>query len=202
MFELAGLSKFLDVFQKAFGLIEKRKDQKRKLFTEIVEPVYSELTVVVEEYYGFFRDCRDAFSRTEVENWRSVLSEKRKKREEIILARNRVLGITESFLSKQHGVKSKRKGDELLYEFTHAINLFFFASDDLGETRARSLFLYIEEAIAIHEMPVKEGIYFYLKDSLPEKNVVMYLERSLESLEDGWRDISEAYGDLRMFCLS
>jgi hypothetical protein len=35
MFELAGLSTLLDIFQKAFGLIEKRKDQKRQLFNDI-----------------------------------------------------------------------------------------------------------------------------------------------------------------------
>jgi len=59
MFELAGLSTFLDVFQKVFGLIEKRKDQRRRLFEDIVEPIYTGLSVAVGEYYEFFRSCRD-----------------------------------------------------------------------------------------------------------------------------------------------
>jgi hypothetical protein len=94
MFELAGLATFLDIFQKAFGLIEKRRDQKRRLFEEIIEPIYTQLSPVVSEYYEFFRGCRDEFSQTEFKNWEAVLSTRRKKREEIVLARNTVLGMT------------------------------------------------------------------------------------------------------------
>jgi hypothetical protein len=204
MFELAGLSTFLDVFQKAFGLIEKHKDQKRKLFTEIVEPIYTELSVVVGEYYNFFRSCRDEFSQTNMSNWGTVLNEKRKEREEIVLARNKVLGITDAFLPRQYDalITSQRKEDKLLYDFAHAINLFFFASDDRGDTRASSLFLFVERVVAARDISVRESGFMYIEDSALQENVIEYLERSLQRMEWQWHDISKAYGDLRVHCLS
>lgn len=189
MFELAGLSTFLDIFQKAFGLIEKRKDQKRQLFNEIVEPVYTELTVVVGDYYGFFRGFRDDLSETEMENWPTVLSEGKKKREEIVLARNKVLGITRPFLLARE--ERKGKYDELLYNFAEAINDFFYESDNLSRpvpSFVTGLFVLIDCVVAGSN---EEG----------KRVVISDIGNVLWHLEDSWRRISAAYGELRVFCL-
>ena len=189
MFELAGLSTFLDIFQKAFGLIEKRKDQKRQLFNEIVEPVYSELSVVVGDYYGFFRGFRDDLSKTEMENWPTVLGERKKQREEIVLARNKVLGITRPFLLAREDPKGKY--DELLHNFAEAINDFFYASDNLSRptsSLASSLFGLIDCVVT----GSNEG---------SKRVVISDIENVLWHLEDNWRRISAAYGELRVFCL-
>ncbi len=186
MFELAGLSTFLDIFQKAFGLIEKRKDQKRRLFEDIVDPVHTELSVVVKDYHAFFRSFRDAFSQAEMRNWATILQETKKKREEIVLARNAVLGLTRPFLSKSN---TGRKEDELLYYFAKAINDFFFSSDDLGISVASSLFLKIEHIVVQGKEPHK-GF------------VTTRIEKTLQHLEFQWERISVTYGELRVFCLT
>lgn len=188
MFELAGLSTFLDIFQKAFGLIEKRRDQKRRLLDEIVEPIYTQLSPVVGEYYEFFRGCRDGFSQTHFENWPAVLSERRKKREEMVLARNTVLGMISPFLAEER--KRGVEDNKLLYRFAEGIEQFFYASDDLpGRTRATSLFEHIERTISRGNESYK-----WL--------VIRQIEDVLQTLEWKWRVISIAYGDLRVYCLS
>ena len=188
MFELAGLSAFLDIFQKAFGLIEKRRDQKRRLFEEIIEPIYTQLSLAVGEYYEFFRGCRDDFSQTEFKNWQTILNEKRKKREEIVLARNTVLGMMSPFLSEQR--ERKGKEDELLYSFARSIEDFFFASDNLPRrSLATSLFGYIDRV-------VEKG------DVGAEELVIKAIGGVLLHLELEWRGVSDAYGELRVYCLS
>lgn len=202
MFELTGLSTFLDIFQKAFGLIEKRKDQKRRLFEEIVEPVYKELSVVVENYYGFFRSFRDQLSQTPMPVWATVLYETKKKREEIVLARNKVLGLTYPFISAPNKIKGKE--DELLYKFAKAINEFFYASDDVGMSVASSLFSFIEWiAEQCEDAPYdlfQDGPKITAKEY--EAKVFEKIEEVLKRLEWSWRDISAAYGERRVHCLS
>ena len=188
MFELAGLSTFLDIFQKAFGLIEKRRDQKRRLFEEIVEPIYAQLSPVVEEYYEFFRGCRDEFSQTDFKNWPAVLRERKKKREEIVLARNTVLGMISPFLSKER--KHDRKLDDLLYRFAYGIGRFFYASDDLPDRSiVTSFFEYIDSLIE-------------RRDERYKQNAIREIESVLLTLEYEWRSISENYGELRVYCMS
>lgn len=188
MFELAGLSTFLDIFQKAFGLIEKRKDQKRRLFEEIIEPIYTQLSPVVAEYYEFFRGCRDEFSQTEFKYWSMALVIRKKKREEMVLARNKVLGIVSPFL-----VEARNRGEqgELLFKFAQGIEQFFYASapQRRGPSEATRLFEYIEECIIRGNEENK-------------KFVISEMEDVLQTLESKWRDVSEAYGKLRVYCLS
>jgi hypothetical protein len=188
MFELAGLATFLDIFQKAFGLIEKCKDHRRQLFKEIIDPVYTELSVVVGDYYSFFRRFRDDLSQAEMGNWVTVLEETKKQREEIVLARNKVLGLTSPFLSTSN-IKS-RKEDELLYKFAKAIAGYFYASDDLEEsTEATSFFEFID-------IIVEQG------DERGRKLVIDTVQKVLWRLERKWGRISAAYGELRVFCLT
>lgn len=188
MFELAGLSAFLDILQKGFGLIDKRKDQKRRLFEEIVEPIHTELRVVVGEYFQFFRGCRDEFQQTAFENWEAVLIERKRKREEIILARERVLGIVSPFLDQE---RDQGDVDELLFVFATAIEKFFYSSDKIPDdvTWLTSLFDYID-------YEVQRG------DSESRYDVIVYIQTVLGDLERTWREISAAYGKLRVFCLS
>ena len=191
MFELAGLSTFLDIFQKAFGLIEKRKDQKRRLFEEIIEPIYTQLSPVVDGYYEFFRGCRDEFSQNPAKKWPVVLLMKKKKREEIVLARDRVIGMIWPFLKEQkHGEQ-----DKLLYSFAKGIEEFFYASDDVPKTikkgsRARTLLF--EELDRI----------VWKQDEKYRQFVISEIELVLQTLEQKWRDVSAAYGELRVYCLS
>lgn len=188
MFELSALSTFLDIFQKAFGLIEKRRDQKRRLFEEIIDPIYTQLSPVVSEYYEFFRSCRDEFSQTEFKNWQLVLSERRKKREEIVFARNTVLGMISPFLSKQQ----KRCGepDERLNYFAFGVFNFFYSSvSGPVSSEATRLFEYID--------------YVVERGNEAEKDTVIEeIELLLRSLEFSWQGISAAYGELRVYCLS
>ena len=95
MIELASLGTFLEILQKAFDLIDKHKNNKSKLFTECIDPLYEDLSPVVEEYYKFFRYCRDEFSEATFKDFKKVLIKVKKQREEIVIARNKVLGITE-----------------------------------------------------------------------------------------------------------
>lgn len=188
MFELAGLSTFLDIFQKAFGLIEKRRDQKRRLFEEIIEPIYTQLSPVVDEYYEFFRGCRDEFSETEFKYWSMALVLRRKKREEMVFARNKVVGMVSPFL-----VDARKRGEqgELLYKFARGIEAFFYASaqPQPGISRGTGLFECIEECIATG-------------DENDKQFVISRIEDVLQKLERNWRDVSQAYGELRVYCLS
>ena len=205
MFELAALSTFLDIFQKAFGLIDKHKDQKRRLFTDIVDPIYTELTPVVGEYYEFFRGCRNAFSEADVSGWEKILREKRKQREEIIMARNKILGITYPFFeaSRFADRENRQEVDELLYHFVRALHGFFYASDNLaGRSEATSLFKYIDDVLKAHNMPGRSGSSFYIKESDLKSDAIEHIERSLQDMEWKWRAISGVYGKLRIYCLA
>ena len=199
MFELAGLSAFLDIFQKAFGLIEKHKDQKRRLFTDIVEPIYKELSVVVDEYYAFFRGCRDELSQTDMSEWEEILNAKRKQREEIILARNKVLGFVEPFVfeyERQQRInpEKQKKEDELLYNFAHGINSFFYASDPPEEGLPLSVASSLFESIDwILRRPRDPELMDLIRGSLA---------LSIMDMEESWRNISQAYGELRIHCLT
>lgn len=185
MFELAGLSAFLDIFQKAFGLLEKRKDQKHRVFEEIVDPIYTQLSVVVDGYYGFFRSLRTDLSQSEWQHWPTVLDETKKKREEIVLARNKVIGLANPFIREQGGSKE----DELLKNFGKSINLFFRASDVHVSTEAGGLFEVIES-------------YVTRGNESCRSEVIDAVETSLRHLEMRWTKVSEAYGELRIFYLT
>lgn len=152
--------------------------------------MYAELSVVVGNYYGFFRKFRDDLSQEEMRSWPIVLEETKKKREEIVLARNKVLGLTQQFLA----VGEKRQGtdDKLLYDFASAIRGFFYSSDDMTPgTKATSLFHFIESIL-----PERDT------NPLLKDVAIRSIESILQSLELNWRDISAAYGELRVFCLT
>jgi hypothetical protein len=192
VFELTAASTFIDVLQKAFSLLTKYRKQKHQFFTEIVEPIYAELATVVGQYYEVFRNFRDELEQKNFDEFDQIMRQKKRERETIILARNKVLGLTAPFLDEQYDVLSKDKFhrfDEMLYDFARGIKDFFFASDDLGQSGASSLFLFIEDCIANRRESAKGEI---LKD----------IEESLRYMEVAWQHISGAYGELRVYCLA
>lgn len=191
MFELEGISKFLNIFQKLFGLIEKHREKKRLLLTDVVEPIYTELSAIVGEYYNFFRGCRDEFTKADFASFEEILSQRKMAREEIVLARNKVLGITEPFLRNQHDTlkKSDKEIDKLLYKFADAIMSFFYSSDDMGRSGASSLFRFIDSCLKKCD-PSSKAI------------IIAQIEESLKTMEWKWHRISATYGDIRVYCLA
>jgi hypothetical protein len=192
VFELTAASTFIDVLQKAFSLLTKYRERKHQFFTKIVEPIYTELTIVVGQYYEFFRNFRDELEQKNIEEFDQVMRQKRRERETIILARNKVLGLTAPFLDKQSEELSKDKFhrfDVMLFDFAGGIKDFFYSSDDADVSGASGLFLLIDDCIAERGKSAKGEI-------------LRQIEVSLRRIEDAWQSISGAYGELRVYCLS
>jgi hypothetical protein len=192
VFELTAASTFIDVLQKAFSLLTKYRKQKHQFFTEIVEPIYAELATVVGQYYEFFRNFRDELEQKNFDEFDQIMRQKKRERETIILARNKVLGLTAPFLDEQSDVLSKDKFhrlDVMLFNFADGIKDFFFASDATSGTLASSLFLFIDDCIANRRESAK-------------REILREIEESLHHMEFAWQDISGAYGELRVYCLA
>ena len=175
------LETFLQLVDRVIQLAGFRIENRRQLFTEIVEPLFHELEPLVDDYFLLFRDAyRKAQASTQSE-LRGSVGKIRDSRERLWYARTKVVEMAKAM---RVGVK-----DDRLVDFAERVAGFFYSSQ--------------------FEIPPKmstagrmvELCDYVLEEKLEKKELLDYIEQTQKELQDSWIGIVQIYGHLRLYCL-
>jgi hypothetical protein len=161
MLELATINSVAELFKQFLGFRETEKVSRRKLFEQLVVPLFSELELVAKDYHSAISEVRNGL-RSEDPDLPKIRDQLQRRRQLIVLAKMRIIGIGHAFgvttvYYESHPL-SKQKGEFWmeLQNFGAAVTTYFDFSDHIyGPTK-------------YHESPISQSI----KKRFPERRRV------------------------------
>lgn len=172
------LEAFINLAERIISTEKSKRDDKRLVFKEIIEPLFVQLQPVAENYIEMFRKARQRVVESQDGELWTAIDEIRELREKMQLARISIRKMTIQMYDMYE--------DEKIRDFAERISMFFFAS---LQSRARSdeLVEFFEEVIATRK----------------DKSILAkYLDDALNELVRCWNRIGESYATAKIYCLS
>jgi hypothetical protein len=114
------LTLFLSLIDRLIKLVELRQTDKKQLFNDVVEPLFTQLQPVVDDYFSLFRRARlSAEKSRNNDDLQQAVEEIRTQRENLVHARLAVVQFAETLQSQVH--------DKRVAQFAHKVERFFLA---------------------------------------------------------------------------
>lgn len=174
---------FIRLVDKIIELARVRDQRSDRVFVEIVEPLFKDLPVVVQDYLVLFREAEGALARSSADDasTATVVTELiSRRREEALLLRRKVAEMATSI---------RRSFDDAdLIEYARAIEGCFYSIDAIPDaTRAST------------DATTLIGLLDLLKTAKLDK-VTLYdaIRRARHALEHSWTNVTQRYAVLRL----
>ena len=179
MFEL-----FLKAIEKILELLEHKKIGKEDVLNKIIEPLFINLQIVVDDYFKLFYTARNLMDEKSKKSLKEAQSIVKKNRELLLTTRIQVREMAQSF---KENINDKKVNAFL----THIYNFFYSTT--------------IENNIDIEKS--RSANLIDLFDYVMEENITMnklntYIDESLINLEKHLIAIAQAYASIRVYYLS
>ena len=173
---------FIKLVEKIIELLKTRHESKEKVFKEIIEPIFNDMTIVVHDYLSFFKEAEII-----VQPGSDLLSIKL---HEVI---NKIEGRREECLHiriktrQMADLLSANMKDEAVVDFANNIVDFFFSMKGSTST----------ELISDSSMMI--DLFERLETSTLSKRELYDIIKQVEfRLEKSWAEITKSYALLRL----
>ena len=178
------LDAFIKLADRIINIEKLKREDKKQVFKEIIEPLFLQLQPVAESYTSLFRTAKQSIVESpESELW-ATIKKIRELREQTNLARITVRSMA-------HQVAALYK-DEKISNFTDEINMFFYASIiPLPDKKALSR---SEELIEMLERSIISG------DG--KTAMINHINDTLRGHEWTWAEVGKSYTAIKIDYLS
>ena len=180
------ISEFLKVLDTIRELITSRRVQREAVFREIIEPLFRQLEPVVDDYFGIFRETRDALASGDAERIDRLLFDVRALREKMATERTAVR-VTARVLQEQ-------ANDEGIVEFADALRRFFYWTSFARLDSIGSGFRSVSTDL-LHLLETRGSQH-------SDAEVLLEVNRAITNLESAWESIARSYARLRLSFLA
>lgn len=177
------LALFLGLVDRLLKLVELQHMNRRQIFEEVAEPLFTELQPVVDDYFSLFRRARMAALKSRRgDDLRQVVVEIHAQWEEMVEARIAVARFADAVQTQVH--------DKRVNRFARKVDQFFISAT-ARRTRERAGPASLVELLA------------HVAFGLLDRNTVRdYIDETLIDLESAWVAIGQSYAGLRLYCLT
>lgn len=173
---------FLKVIDRVLDVARRRETDRRRLFVEIVEPLFARLPAVVDDYFMLFRRAEESIRAAPRPELPAAVDEIRRQRSALLHARRQVRQFAEE---AQLHLREKR-----VVEFARKVSEFF-SSTEVDRPRTMS-----------GGAELVELCDHVLEERLDKGRLLSYVQATLTNLEERWVAIAQSYAGLRIHCLS
>ena len=179
--EGVAVGSFLKLLDASIELLKFGQHNREQLFKEIIEPLFVELQLVVDDYFALFRRTRDlALTPDGLEQ---SISEIRGAREALLLQRIKV--------REWARVISQQYDDRKVKKFADKVVRFFYCTN----------IRYKDEHIS-NAAKMVELCDYVLSGRVSKEEFIRFLNIALGDMERLWVSIAQSYAVLRVHCLS
>lgn len=170
----------LKVLDKATQLLSLRVDNKRRMFKEVIEPLFQELEPVVEGYFSFFNGAIEEIKASKIDGLQEVIEKLRILREQMLVARMKVQQFAEAI-----EISSK---DKQINELAKRVLLIFYCTRHLDNRKMSRSAQYVE---FLDNLPtdVNRSSKVYLVEAT---------RRTKDEIAQAWLRASQSYAALRL----
>jgi hypothetical protein len=136
MIELSTIKTVVELFERALRLWNGHKETRAKSYDQIFEPLFSNLEPIVQSYVTILNDARKELQKRPCVDLDDVLEGIISKRIELVIARNSIVGVADSYRSYTEfdfrpGVKEPKNEEEAIKDFMYAIRRLFAGAEIL-----------------------------------------------------------------------
>jgi hypothetical protein len=159
---MLSLDLFLKAIDRFIQLASVRAESRRRLFKELVEPLFHELESVVDDYYAFFSKSLVLLQGADRESMTAVVAQVREMREQQMLTRVKLRQLAASL--------QEHSKDDMVVQFCRAVCGMFEAAPNRSTTRKMSKsaeLLDLFELVASEKIN-RSGLASVIKDSKDE----------------------------------
>lgn len=193
---MTSVEAFISIVDRIISLVKAKKRRKRELFLEVVEPLFTELQPVVDNYFEFFRKSRSLIKKTGKAQLPEVIEQLVDFREELLVARIKV--------TEMASVVQEKVPHLPVVVFVNHISAFFypdrirheFAVPGLPPVRRTD-----QHSKSTHRKQLIDFLRYVDQVQLPKRVLSTYIDHALERMESDWADIAQEYAHLRIQCL-
>lgn len=171
---------FLRLVDKAIELLRTRKEAGRELLAQVIEPLFSEMTFVVDDYTSLFLEAIQAIDESIEDPITSAVHKIKARRQQLLSTRIKVREMA-------HVIANEFRSKELT-EFAEAILAFFHSSQIVpfksNSTPARNLLVELHDVLD--------------NPSLDKNAAKANIEHALSNIEANWVQVTRSYSKLKL----
>jgi phage terminase small subunit len=176
---------FIEIIDKLIELARYKKRRKKELFTEVVDPLFKETQMVVDEYFLFFRNARSLVRSATKKQYPEVINHLNESRNDFLIVRVKITEMAKAIRAQTRVI--------LLRDIAASIERFFeVAIIDTTHIRPKKV------TIRKHTIRMVEKVE---KQLISKNEVLRYIDRSLKKMEEAWIDVAAKYAKGRIDCL-
>jgi hypothetical protein len=176
------LDSFIQLAERIINLEKTKREDKQKVFKEVIEPLFVQLQPIAENYIQIFRETRRRLIENPNIDLHLALAEIRQTQEKMALARSTVKTMAKQVYLMYN--------DLTINAFASAVLGFFDISiygDTVRGTRTSTLIELFEKVLA---------------DQIRKQALFEHIVASLLLLEKDWDRIGQSYAAAKIYCLS
>lgn len=173
---------FLKVIDRVLAVAYRRETDRKRLFLEIVEPLFERLPPVVDDYFMLFRRAEESIHHSTRPELEAAVAEIRHHRVALLHARHQVRQLAVEI--------QEHLRDKGVVDFARKVSEFFSSTQiDL-------------------KVPLSGGAELVelcdhvLEERLDKGRLLTYVQQTLTNLESRWIAVAQSYARLRIHCLS
>lgn len=178
---MESLTLFLELIERLIIFINGRKESKKALFDEVVEPVFKQLEALIDDYFLLFRNAHKAIEETEGTEWHLAVEEIRSNRETMWTARKKV--------SEFALVAAEKLKDQKFVSFAKKVSRLFHATE-YHESRKLSRSLEVLDLLEALDAKTME-----------KHKVLERLAQTERQLKETWVSLAQSYAGLKLYSL-
>jgi hypothetical protein len=171
---------FLKILDKIIDLLKQHKQANKDLLATIVEPLFSETALIVNDYMSVFTDARQTVIDGSDDALMSTIDS--------IAARRQQLLTTRAKVREMACAVSETFEDDLLTSFAEHILALLYSSQiapyRLGSTPSKVLLIELHDLL---ENP-----------DLDRTTIRLNIEQVLHNIESNWTNVTRAYARLKL----
>jgi hypothetical protein len=207
MIEMATVKSIVDLFKDLLSVIDRRNEDRRRVFEQTCAPLYERMEIVAKEYHAIIHEAVARLEAVDPDGG-SILDDVQKKRAALIIARNGVVGEARAFV-KRYGdepsreILKKGRFEQFAFAFATSVSSYFIDIDHLLEGKFPSLMTGL-----INELKRLAQLQQKAANSISAARISYTLNHSREvarsvskELEIKWTEVAKRYTELKLDCL-
>jgi hypothetical protein len=173
---------FMKLIEELVKIAEHRRNDRRQLFSEIVEPMYQQLLPVIDEYYALFFEAKAMLEKARTgPALEKAVHAIRDRREATLHARVTIRGLIEEM---ERGIK-----DDHVKHFANQVSKFFYSTEVARVRKMSVMHSFVE-------------LCDYVQKSDLDKRLLMdYVSEALKHMVENSAAIASTYSAVRLHCL-
>ena len=176
----------IDVFMKLIEgmvkIVEHRRNDRRQLFDDVVQPMYQQLQPVIDEYYALFHQCRSEIAAARTKPALSAAIDAiRDRRETTLLARATIRTLVEEM--------EKHVKDKHVIHFAEQVSKFFYSTEVAHVRKMSAMRSFVELCDYVQQNDLDKGL------------LMDYLSETLKTMVERSSAVASTYSAVRLHCL-